>query len=136
KPRRATSSMSGGTDNGIHLRRNPGRLLSIDMGATAERRAARPEVAPIALELDARVPLAKVLGHPLHGNVCPTRHVVIQANTFALQAGQARGGGYLEIYSVCGGGHDLHLHAVFAPLDYSTTAGHGAYVAPQRIAWH
>jgi hypothetical protein len=54
KPRRASSSMSSGGNNGIHLRRNPGRLLGIDMRAAAERRAAGPEVAPIALELDAR----------------------------------------------------------------------------------
>jgi hypothetical protein len=56
------------------------------MRAAAERRAAGPEIAPVALEPDPRVPLAEVLGHPLHGDISPTRHVVIQAYGLALQA--------------------------------------------------
>ena len=51
KPRRASASMGGGTDNGIHLGGFV-ELGMIDMGATAERRTAGPEVAPVAFELD------------------------------------------------------------------------------------
>src|SRR5262249_57447451 len=63
-------------------------------------------------------------GHPLYGDIRPTRHVVVQADGLALQASQTRGWGHLEIYSVRGGGHDLHLHAVF-PLRCSTAAVRG-----------
>src|SRR5262249_54573006 len=116
--------MRSGADNSVHLRGNPDRLLGINMGPTAERRAAGPEVAPIALELEVGIAPAEVLSHPLHGNICPTRHIVIQADGLALQAAQAWGGGDLEIYSVRGGGHDLHLHAV-SPLGCSTAAVRG-----------
>src|SRR5262249_6148613 len=78
-----------------------------------ERRTARSDDTPVALELDASVAPAEMLGHPLHGDIRPTRHVVVQADGLALQASQTRGWGHLEIHSVGSGGHDLHLHAVF-----------------------
>src|SRR5262249_56752355 len=124
KPRRASPSMGGGADNGIHLLGNPGRLLGIDMGPTAERQTAWPEVAPVALELDVGITPAEVLGRPLHSNICPTRHVVVQADGLAFQAAQARSRGDLKIPSVCNGGHDLHLHAV-SPLGCNTAAVRG-----------
>ena len=46
KPRRASSSVGGGADHGVHLRGNSGRLLGIDMGPPAERRAAGPDGRP------------------------------------------------------------------------------------------
>src|SRR5262249_8601106 len=136
KPRRASSSMSGGANNGVYLRGDAGRLLGIDMVPAAERRTARPEVAPITLELDVGIAPAEVLGHPLHGDIRPTRYVVVQADGLVLQAGQARGRGYLKIHSVRSGGHNLHLHAIFSPLGRSTAAVWGPTGVPQRVAWH
>src|SRR5919106_1528290 len=109
---RATMSWAS---HDVHLRGDPGRLVGIDMVPTAERRASGPEVAPVALERDVGVPPAQMFGHPVHGDIRPTGHVVVQADSLALQAGQARGWGHLEIYSIRGGRHDLHLHGV-SPL--------------------
>ncbi len=107
--------MGGRPNHGVYLRGYPGRLLFIDMIPAAESRAAGPEVAPVSLELYVGEPLADVLGHLFHRDIRTTRHVVVKANSLALQAGQARGWGNLEINSVRGGGHDLQLHA-FSPL--------------------
>jgi hypothetical protein len=107
--------MSGRADHGIDLGGDPGGLFRIDMVSAAESRAAGPEVAALSLELYVIEPLADVLGHPVHRDIRATGHVIVQANGLALQAGQARGWGHLEINSVRGGGHDLHLHGV-SPL--------------------
>ena len=57
-------------------------------------------------------PLTDALGHVVHGDIGATSHVVVKSNGLALQAGQARGWGHLEINSVRRRGHDLQFHSV------------------------
>jgi hypothetical protein len=115
KPRRATPSMGGGADHSVYLCGYPGCLLCVDMVPAAERRAARPEVAPVSLEFYVGEPLAEALGYPFYGDIRAASHVVVQADSLAFQAGQAGGRGNLEINPVRSRGHNLQLHDVSSP---------------------